>query len=240
MPVAFTVRGHLIGGEEHAEELAGLQTADNGKPLGMSRGDVGAAAGTHAELGPLHRGRSFGGGARRRRPHGALVVDRQLQADRQLGVDPRPAVGAARLGVDAFDVLEQQIVVLPTLRRRPRQPFVVAGPRHVQHPAGHRDIDVVCGEFTDQREGYLGTTSSLANTQTSPLVAEATSRQVSGLRGQAQGARAASSVRTAVGVMVARAEKGVGAWGSPSWPAQRTRWRGRSGGGPQRAGLTGP
>ena len=51
MPVAFTVRGHLIGGEEHAEELAGLQTADNGKPLGMSRGDVGAAAGTHAELG---------------------------------------------------------------------------------------------------------------------------------------------------------------------------------------------
>lgn len=45
-----------------AEGLAALQTADNGKPLAMSRGDVAAAAGTleqYAELGPLHRGRSL-------------------------------------------------------------------------------------------------------------------------------------------------------------------------------------
>jgi acyl-CoA reductase-like NAD-dependent aldehyde dehydrogenase len=51
--------------DDHADELAGLQSAENGKPLAMSRGDVGAAAGTlaqYAELGPLHRGRSLQGG----------------------------------------------------------------------------------------------------------------------------------------------------------------------------------
>lgn len=49
---------------EHVEDLAALQTADNGKPLAMSRGDVEAAAGTlsqYAELGPLHRGRCLVG-----------------------------------------------------------------------------------------------------------------------------------------------------------------------------------
>jgi acyl-CoA reductase-like NAD-dependent aldehyde dehydrogenase len=49
---------------EAADELAELQTADNGKPLSMSRGDVEAAIGTlrqYAELGPLHRGRSLMG-----------------------------------------------------------------------------------------------------------------------------------------------------------------------------------
>jgi succinate-semialdehyde dehydrogenase/glutarate-semialdehyde dehydrogenase len=49
---------------DHAEELAALQTAENGKPLHMSRGDIAAAAGTlaqYAELGPLHRGRSLVG-----------------------------------------------------------------------------------------------------------------------------------------------------------------------------------
>ncbi|HVL97778.1 MAG TPA: aldehyde dehydrogenase family protein [Egibacteraceae bacterium] len=47
-----------------ADELAQLQTAENGKPLGMSRGDVETAAATFeqfAELGPLHRGRSLHG-----------------------------------------------------------------------------------------------------------------------------------------------------------------------------------
>ncbi|HWH32653.1 MAG TPA: aldehyde dehydrogenase family protein [Egibacteraceae bacterium] len=47
-----------------AEDLALAQTAENGKPLGMSRGDIDAAAGTieqFAELGPLHRGRSLVG-----------------------------------------------------------------------------------------------------------------------------------------------------------------------------------
>lgn len=47
-----------------AEELAALQTAENGKPMSMSRGDVETAAATFeqfAELGPLHRGRSLVG-----------------------------------------------------------------------------------------------------------------------------------------------------------------------------------
>jgi len=46
-------------------------------------------------------------------------IDRQVQADGQLGVDPRPAVDAARLAVDTLDVLEQQLVVLLPSRRRP-------------------------------------------------------------------------------------------------------------------------
>jgi len=49
---------------EHAEELAVLQTREGGKPLGDSRGGVGAGIGsveTYAELGPLHRGRSLQG-----------------------------------------------------------------------------------------------------------------------------------------------------------------------------------
>ena len=49
---------------EHADELAELQTRENGKPLGDSRGGVDAGIGTieqYAELGPLHRGRSLVG-----------------------------------------------------------------------------------------------------------------------------------------------------------------------------------
>ena len=52
------------GSGDDADELAMAQTRENGKPLGMSRGDMGAATGTleqFAELGPLHRGRSLVG-----------------------------------------------------------------------------------------------------------------------------------------------------------------------------------
>jgi succinate-semialdehyde dehydrogenase/glutarate-semialdehyde dehydrogenase len=48
----------------HVDELAGLQTRENGKPLGDSRGGVLAGIGAieqYAELGPLHRGRSLQG-----------------------------------------------------------------------------------------------------------------------------------------------------------------------------------
>jgi acyl-CoA reductase-like NAD-dependent aldehyde dehydrogenase len=50
--------------ESQRDELAALQTRENGKPLGMSRGDVDTAAATlrqYAELGPLHRGRALVG-----------------------------------------------------------------------------------------------------------------------------------------------------------------------------------
>jgi acyl-CoA reductase-like NAD-dependent aldehyde dehydrogenase len=61
---AAVLRALAQAAEDAAEELAALQTADNGKPVEMSRGDVAAAVGTlrqYAELGPLHRGRSLVG-----------------------------------------------------------------------------------------------------------------------------------------------------------------------------------
>jgi len=50
---------------EHLDELAELQTRENGKPLDDSRGGVEAGIGAieqYAELGPLHRGRALAGG----------------------------------------------------------------------------------------------------------------------------------------------------------------------------------
>jgi acyl-CoA reductase-like NAD-dependent aldehyde dehydrogenase len=49
---------------DHADELAEIQTRENGKPLADSRGGVDAGIATieqYAELGPLHRGRSLVG-----------------------------------------------------------------------------------------------------------------------------------------------------------------------------------
>ena len=49
---------------EHTEELAGLVTLENGKPLDDALGGVEAGTGTleqYAELGPLHRGKSLNG-----------------------------------------------------------------------------------------------------------------------------------------------------------------------------------
>jgi len=49
---------------EHVEELAELQTRENGRPLGEMRGGLEAGVDTieqYAELGPLHRGRSLSG-----------------------------------------------------------------------------------------------------------------------------------------------------------------------------------
>ena len=51
--------------EARADEVAELQTRENGKPLGDSRGGVAAGIGTlreYAALGPLHRGESLAGG----------------------------------------------------------------------------------------------------------------------------------------------------------------------------------
>ena len=50
---------------EHLDELAELQTRENGKPLGDSAGGVEAGIGAieqYAELGPLHRGNRLAGG----------------------------------------------------------------------------------------------------------------------------------------------------------------------------------
>lgn len=61
---ASALRGAAAAVRTSARELAALQTAENGKPIGMSHGDVETAAATFeqfAELGPLHRGRSLVG-----------------------------------------------------------------------------------------------------------------------------------------------------------------------------------
>jgi hypothetical protein len=85
----------------------------------------------------------------------ALEVDRQAEPEGELGVYPRRAVRPAGLGVNLFDVFEQQFVLLGSGGFRAGAPCVVARSRHVQYLAGHRDIHIqvgVVGEFTDQRE----------------------------------------------------------------------------------------
>ncbi|HEV2770104.1 MAG TPA: aldehyde dehydrogenase family protein [Solirubrobacteraceae bacterium] len=66
----------------HVEELAELQTRENGKPLDDSRGGVEACLGAieqFAELGPLHRGRALNGDPEAtdlmvHEPHGVVAV----------------------------------------------------------------------------------------------------------------------------------------------------------------------
>jgi acyl-CoA reductase-like NAD-dependent aldehyde dehydrogenase len=63
---AAVLKGAAARLRQHVEELAELQTRENGKPLGDSRGGVEAGIGAieqYAELGPLHRGRSLSGAA---------------------------------------------------------------------------------------------------------------------------------------------------------------------------------
>ncbi len=68
----------------------------------------------------------------------------------------------ARLRHHPGDRLAQLNVGDRASRGRPGQPLVVARARHPQHPAGHRDIDPVSGELTDQPEPYFGSTFSRA------------------------------------------------------------------------------
>ena len=77
-------------------------------------------------------------------------------------MDPRRTVRAARLMVNLFDQLHQVLVLLFPARGGPACPVVVTRPRHVQHPAGHRDVDTVVGQFTDQRVDQFGRTFSRA------------------------------------------------------------------------------
>ena len=86
-------------------------------------------------------------------PGDPLEVHRQAQPERQLGVHPRRTVGAARLVVDLSDLLEQQLVLLASRRVESSQPLVIARPRHVQHPAGHRDIDVCRSSASSRTSG---------------------------------------------------------------------------------------
>ncbi len=86
-----------------------------------------------------------------------LRLTAQPESQREFGVHPRRAVGAAGLLVDLLDVFEQQLVLLV----RAAIPAGAASRSSpigdtLKHPAGHRDIESVVGEFTDQREHYFG------------------------------------------------------------------------------------
>lgn len=80
----------------------------------------------------------------------------QTQAKTQLGVHPGRSIGATGGGERGPDLIFQVRVGDQPRRRRPAAPFVVSRPGHPQHPAGHRDIDPVVGELTDQPEHYFG------------------------------------------------------------------------------------
>src|SRR5215213_6716231 len=95
-------------------------------------------------------------------PGDSLVVDRHAEPEGQLGVHPRPPIGAARLGMNTFDVFEQQLILLHPGGLHPGAPFVESLAAHAQYPTGHRDVETVVGEFTDQREDYFGRTFSRA------------------------------------------------------------------------------
>ncbi len=93
----------------------------------------------------------------------ALGVDRQPESHGQLGVHAgRPVCLHVRVCVDFLDVFEKQFVLLFPRRRRPVFPFVVSGSGNAKQPAGHRDIDIVIGEFSDQPVRYFGRTFSRA------------------------------------------------------------------------------
>jgi hypothetical protein len=74
-----------------------------------------------------------------------LEVHRQAQPEHQLGVHPRRPVCLPRFLMDLSDLLEQHFVLLGARRFRPRQPLVIAGAGHAQHPTSHRDIDITVG-----------------------------------------------------------------------------------------------
>lgn len=62
--------------------------------------------------------------------------------------------------MDLRDRFDELVVGDLTGRLWAAAPFVVAGPRHVQHPAGHRDGNTVGGGLEDQPEPYFGSTFS--------------------------------------------------------------------------------
>ena len=80
----------------------------------------------------------------------------------QLGMNARCAVGAARGPMHLADLISQHRVIDIASRRPATEPLVVARPRNLEHPAGHRDIDTVSGKLLDQPEPYFGRTFSRA------------------------------------------------------------------------------
>jgi hypothetical protein len=98
-------------------------------------------------------------------PGHAFATATQTQPEPEFGVHPWGPIGAPRVAVHLEDGVGQPGVVDIAGRGRSVPPLVVARPGHLQHPAGHRDIDSqigVVGELTDQPEPYFGSTFSRA------------------------------------------------------------------------------
>ena len=75
-------------------------------------------------------------------PGDALAADVDVQAQTQLGVDTRCAIGPTAARVNGADLLGEVGVVQGPPRRRPSGPGVVAGACHTQHAAQSGDLVV--------------------------------------------------------------------------------------------------
>jgi hypothetical protein len=92
----------------------------------------------------------------------ALAADSHPAPEPQLEADARGAVGVAGRLVDVSDLVGQIRILEITLGGAAAAPLVVARPGDTEHPAGHRDVESVGGEFLDQPEPYFGSTFSRA------------------------------------------------------------------------------
>ncbi len=86
----------------------------------------------------------------------AFAPARDPEPEAQLGMYPWSAVGAAGVGMDAFDRGGQLGIRNSPGRQGPGLGFVVAGAGDAQHLAGHRDGVPVLGQLTDQRGAHFG------------------------------------------------------------------------------------
>jgi hypothetical protein len=75
-------------------------------------------------------------------PGDPFAADVDIQAQTQLGVDTRRAIGPTAARVNGADLLGEVGVVQGPLRRRPSGPGVVAGACHTQHAAQSGDLVV--------------------------------------------------------------------------------------------------
>jgi hypothetical protein len=75
-------------------------------------------------------------------PGDPFAADMDVQAEPQLSVDARRAVGGAAAGMDLTDLLGELGIDHGPLGRWPRCPGVIAGACHTQHAAQPGDLVV--------------------------------------------------------------------------------------------------
>lgn len=83
-------------------------------------------------------------------PGDPLAPTRQAQPEPELGVHPWRSVGPAGGLVHRGDRRTQRRISHCSSARSAPAPLVVARAEHLQHAAGHRDIEAVDGELLDQ------------------------------------------------------------------------------------------